>query len=99
MITPILRSKDAIATWLIDVAGNVAISISDVALLKRIQSMIIPAFVSTEQAMVWGSHHNPNQHATLLHVQRSVSNAAQAEANPQRINNLTTQSQQIRVAT
>ena len=37
MITPILRSKDAMATWLIDVAGNVAISISDLALLKRIR--------------------------------------------------------------
>ena len=98
MITPILRSKDAIATWLIDVAGNVAISISDVALLRRIQSLIIPAFVSTEQAMVWGSHLNPEQHATLLHVQRSVSNAARAEANPQRMINLATQSQLIREA-
>jgi len=88
MITPILRSKDAIATWLIDVAGNVAVSISDLGLLRRIQSLIIPAFVSTEQAMVWGSHLNPEQRATLLDIQRSVTNAAGAEADPQRMVNL-----------
>ena len=98
MITPILRSKDAIATWLIDVVGNVAISISDVALLKRIQSLIIPAFVSTEEAMLWGSDLNPEQRATLLDMQRSVSNAARAEADPQRMVNLATQSQLLREA-
>ena len=98
MITPILRSKDAIATWLIDVVGNVAISISDVALLKRIQSLIIPAFVSTEEAMLWGSDLNPEQRATLLDIQRSVNNAARAEADPQRMVNLATQSQLLREA-
>ena len=98
MITPILRSKDAIATWLIDVVGNVAISISDVALLKRIQSLIIPAFVSTEQAMLWGSDLNPEQRATLLDIQRSVNNAARAEVDPQRMVNLATQSQLLREA-
>ena len=98
MISPILRSKDAIATWLIDAAGNVAISISDVVLLRRIQSLIIPAFVSTEQAMVWGSHLNPEQRVTLLEIHRSVSNAARAEADPQRMVNLATQSQLLREA-
>jgi hypothetical protein len=98
MITPILRSKDAIATWLIDVVGNVAISISDVALLKRIQSLIIPAFVSTEEAMLWGSDLNPEQRATLLDIQRSVNNAARAEVDPQRMVNLATQSQLLREA-
>jgi hypothetical protein len=98
MITPILRSKDAIATWLIDTAGNVAISISDVALLKRIQSLIIPAFVSTEEAMLWGSDLNPEQRATLLDIQRSVNNAARAEVDPQRMVNLATQSQLLREA-
>jgi hypothetical protein len=98
MITPILRSKDAIASWLIDAAGNVAISISDLALLKRIQSLIIPAFVSTEEAMLWGSDLNPEQRATLLDIQRSVSNAAGAEADPQRMVNLATQSQLMREA-
>ena len=98
MITPIFRSKDAIATWLIDVAGNVAISISDLALLKRIQGLIIPAFVSTEEAMVWGSNLNPEQRATLLDIQRSVSNAARAESDPQRMVKLATQSQLMREA-
>src|SRR5947199_10112704 len=98
MITPILRGKDAIATWLIDVAGNVAISISDLALLRRIQSLIIPAFVSTEEAMLWGSHLNPEQRVTLLDIHRSVSNAARAEADPQRMVNLATQSQLMREA-
>jgi hypothetical protein len=98
MITPIFRRKDAIATWLIDLAGNVAISISDVALLKRIQSLIIPSFVSTEQAMVWGSHLNLEQRATLLDIHRSVSNAARAEADPQRMVDLATQSQLLREA-
>jgi hypothetical protein len=98
MITPILRSKDAIATWLIDVVGNVAISISDLALLKRIQSLIIPAFVSTEEAMLWGSDLNPEQRATLLDIQRSVNNAARAEVDPQRMVNLATQSQLLREA-
>ena len=98
MITPILRSKDAMATWLIDVVGNVAISISDLALLKRIRSLIIPAFVSTEEAMLWGSDLNPEQRATLLDMQRSVSNAARAEVDPQRMVNLATQSQLLREA-
>ena len=98
MITPILRSKDSIATWLIDVAGNVAISISDLVLLKRIQSLIIPAFVSTEEAMEWGSRLNPEQRATLLDIRRSVSNAARAEVDPQRMVDLATQSQLMREA-
>ena len=98
MITPILRRKDAIATWLIDVAGNVAISISDLALLRRIRNLIIPAFVSTEEAMVWGSHLNPEQRATLLDIERSVNNSARAEADPQRMINLATQSQLMREA-
>ena len=98
MITPMLRGKDAIPTWLIDPAGNVAVSISDLGLLRRIQSLIIPAFVSTEQAMVWGSHLNPEQRATLLDIQRSVTNAAGAEADPQRMVNLATQAQLMREA-
>jgi hypothetical protein len=76
----------------------VAISISDVALLKRIQSLIIPAFVSTEEAMLWGSDLNPEQRATLLDIQRSVNNAARAEVDPQRMVNLATQSQLLREA-
>jgi hypothetical protein len=66
--------------------------------LRRIQSLIIPAFVSTEEAMVWGSDLNPEQRATLLDIQRSVSNAARAEADPQHMINLATQSQLMREA-
>jgi hypothetical protein len=98
MITPIVRSKDAIDTWLIDAAGNVAISISDLVLLNRIQSLIVPAFVSTEQAMEWGSHLNPEQLATLLDIHRNMSSAARAEADPQRMVDLAMQSQLLREA-
>jgi hypothetical protein len=98
MIIPILRSKDSIATWLIDQAGNVAISISDLVLSGRIQSLIIPAFVSTEEAIEWGSHLSPEQRATLLDIQRSLSNAAHAEPDLQRMVNLATQSQLLREA-
>jgi hypothetical protein len=98
MITPILRSRDSIATWVIDVAGNVAISISDLALLKRIQRLIVPTFVSTEEAMLWGSGLNSEQRATLLDIHRSVSNAAHAEPDPQRMVDLATQSQLMREA-
>ena len=48
--------------------------------------------------MVWGSHLNPEQRATLLDIRQSVSNAARAEANPQRMVNLATQSQLMREA-
>src|ERR1044072_3334235 len=98
MISPIVRSKDAIATWLIDAAGNVAISISDLILLERIQTLIIPAFVSTEEAMLWGSGLNSEQRATLLDIERNLSNAARAEADPQRMVDLATQSQLLREA-
>jgi hypothetical protein len=98
MISPIVRSKDAIATWLIDAAGNVAISISDLILLERIQTLIIPDFVSTEEAMLWGSGLNSEQRATLLDIQRNLSNAARAEADPQRMVDLATQSQLLREA-
>jgi hypothetical protein len=98
MITPISRSKDAIGTWLIDLAGNVAISLSGLALLGRIQALIIPAFASTEQALEWGSHLDHEQRATLLDIQRSMSNAAHVEANLQHRVNLATQSQLMREA-
>jgi hypothetical protein len=98
MITAILRSLDSIDTWLIDAAGNVAISISDLVLLKRIHGLIIPVFVSTEQAMEWGSHLNPEQRETLLDICRKTSNAARAEADPQRMVDLATQSQLLREA-
>jgi hypothetical protein len=98
MITPIYRCSDTLGTWLIDIAGNVAISVSDVALLKRIELLFIPAFVSTEQAIEWGTHLNSAQRETLLDVQRTVSNASQGETDLQRRVDLATQSQLMREA-
>ena len=98
MITPITSSRDPISTWLIDLAGNVAVSLSGLALLGRIQALIIPAFVSEEQALEWGTHLDPEQRATLLDVQRNVSNAANDEPNLQHKVNLATQSQLMREA-
>jgi hypothetical protein len=98
MIPPILKTTDAITTWVIDAAGNVAISISDLVLLERIQKLIIPAFSSTEEAMEWGTRLNPEQRATLANIQRNVNNAAHTEADPQRMVNLATQSQLLREA-
>jgi hypothetical protein len=54
--------------------------------------------ITPEEAMLWGSDLNPEQRATLLDMQRSVSNAARAEADPQRMVNLATQSQLMREA-
>ena len=66
---------------------------------QALKTLLIPIFVSTEQAMEWGSRLNAKQHATLLTTQRSLSDAARAEiSNPQRKLNLATQSQLMREA-
>ena len=98
MINFLSSSKGALDKWLIDSAGNVAISRSGLALLGRIEALTIPVFVSTEQAVEWGSHLNGEQHATLLNIQRTASNAARGEQNLQRMVNLATQSQLMREA-
>jgi hypothetical protein len=59
----------------------------------RVNKFSIPTFVSTEQAMEWGSHLNAEQHAALVERQRALSNTAFAECDLQRMVNLTTQSQ------
>ena len=84
--------------WLVDSAGNIAISPSGLALLGRIQAFVVPAFSSTEQAVEWGSHLDAAQHATLLDIQRTVNNAALIEPNLQRMVNLATQAQLMREA-
>jgi hypothetical protein len=66
---------------------------------QRVRNLVIPTFISTEQAMKWGSHLNAEQHATLLERQRALSNTALAECNLQRMVNLATQSQLMREAT
>jgi hypothetical protein len=65
---------------------------------EALKTLLIPIFVSTEQAMEWGSRLNGKQHATLLEIQRSLSDAARGESNPQLKLNLATQSQLMREA-
>ena len=59
----------------------------------RVNKFSIPSFVSTEQAMEWGSHLNADQHASLVETQRALSYTAFAECDLQRMVNLATQSQ------
>jgi hypothetical protein len=65
---------------------------------RRVKKLSIPTFVSTEQAMEWGSCLNAKQHATLVKTQSALSDAARTECNPQRKLNLATQSQLMREA-
>ena len=60
--------------------------------------LVIPIFLSTEQAMEWGSNLNAKQHLTLVAVQCALSDAARAESNLQRKLNLGMQSQLMREA-
>ena len=69
-----------------------------VAYKQALKSLLIPIFVSTEQAMEWGSRLNAKQHATLLITQSALSDAARAECDLQRRVNLATQSQLMREA-
>jgi hypothetical protein len=85
-------------SYIVDNAGNVAISPDGLTLLARIEALAIPLFASTEQAVEWGSHLNPEQHTTLVDMQRTASNAALGEHNLQRMVNLATQSQLMREA-
>jgi hypothetical protein len=60
--------------------------------------LIIPNFVSTEQAIRWGSHLSAEQHSALVEAQRALSKDALAEHDLQRMVNLATQSQLLREA-
>ena len=62
------------------------------------RTLLVPMFVSTEQAVEWGSHLNAKQHATLVRKQRALSSSALAECDPQRMVDLATQSQLMREA-
>lgn len=84
--------------WLVDAAGNIAVSQPGLTLLRRIKRLRVPAFTSTEHATSWGSRLNAEQHATLVDVQRSSSNAARGERNLQRMVALATRSQLLREA-
>jgi len=85
-------------SYIVDDAGNVAISFEGLALLARIKALVIPVFSSTEQAVEWGSNLDPEQHETLVDMQRTASNAALGERNLQRMVNLATQAQLMREA-
>jgi hypothetical protein len=65
---------------------------------RRVKKLSIPTFVSTEQAMEWGSHLNAEEHDALVKRQRALSKTALAERNLQRMVNLATQSQLMREA-
>ena len=99
MINPISSQQEILNDWLIDSAGNIAMSASDVALLGRIKALMVPVFTSTEHAVEWGSHLSDEQHETLVDIQRTTSNAAFTELNLQRMVGLATQSQLMREAT
>lgn len=98
MVDPNHRSIDALDTWLIDVAGNIAATDAGLGILQRTASLCVPLFQSSEEAMEWGSRLNAAEHATLVDIQRTCSNAARESADLQRMVNLATQSQLLREA-
>ena len=98
VITPISSNKGPLDRWLIDSAGNIAISTSGLALLGRIKNLAVPVFDSTEHAVEWGSYLDAEQRATLIDMQRTANNAAYGEGNLQRMVSLATQSQLMREA-
>ena len=65
---------------------------------EALKNLDVPIFVSTEQAIEWGSHLNSAQRATLARAQLALSDRARAECNPQRKIALATQSQLMREA-
>ena len=65
---------------------------------EALKILVIPIFVSTEQAMEWGSHLNARQHTTLIQTQCALSDAARSECNMERKLNLAMQSQLMREA-
>ena len=60
--------------------------------------LLVPTFISTEQAVEWGSHLDAKQHATLVKKQRAMSSSAATECDRQQMVNLATQSQLMREA-
>jgi len=89
---------DAFNIWLVDADGHIAVSPLGLALVAGINRLVVPPFGSTEHAMEWGSHLDAADHAVLVDLQRSASDAALDEGNPQRMVNLATRSQLLREA-
>ena len=65
---------------------------------EALKTLLIPIFLSTEQAMEWGSHLNATHHTTLIQTQGALSDAARSEYNMERKLNLALQSQLMREA-
>ena len=62
------------------------------------EEFVIPILSSTEQALIWGSHLNAEQHTALVRAQQALSKKARAELNMQQMVDLATQSQLLREA-
>jgi hypothetical protein len=92
------RQAKLLRVWLVDSNGHVAVSRQGITLLAGIEGLFVPAFARTEQAIAWGSQLNAGEHAALVDVQRSASDAALGEENPQRMVDLATRSQLLREA-
>ena len=65
---------------------------------SRVKKLSVPTFVSTEQAIEWGSHLNSEEHATLIERQRALSYTALTECNLRRMVTFATQSKLMREA-
>jgi hypothetical protein len=98
MTDPTCPNLDNLDTWLVDLAGNIAATDADLRLMHRIACLHVPLFGSTEEAMEWGARLNAQQHATLVDVQRTYSNAARENGDLQQMVYLATRSQLIREA-
>ena len=92
------ENSEALETWLVDLTGNIAATDGDLGVLRGIANLDVPLFVSSEEAMEWGSRLNAAQHATLVDIQRTCSNAARENGDVQRMVHLATRSQLIREA-
>jgi hypothetical protein len=98
LIKSIADDEELLEQWIIDVLGNIAVSAAGLGLLARIDTLVVPVLTSTEQALEWGSQLDARQRATLIHMQRTASNAAHSERNVQCRVNLATKSQLMREA-
>jgi hypothetical protein len=98
MIAPrtVWDDQGALDVWLVDLGGNIAMSQCGLALVALITRLLVPRFVSTEEAVAWGSRLNAQDHETLVDVQHTASDAALAEPDPQAMVDLATDSQLLR---
>jgi hypothetical protein len=87
-----------LASYIVDEAGNVAISSEGLALLDRIEDLRVPDFISTEEATLWGSNLSAEEHNILIEVQRRLRDAVRAEQDPQHMLDLATRAQLVREA-